>query len=258
MVLSRLRRERESWAEPVAADRLLLFSDAVFAISATLLVLDIRVPSGLDPAQFNAALRAQLPAVVAYALSFGVIGQLWMFQHRIFGFIARADTPILVRSLVFLGLVAFLPFPVRLFSDYHDQPAAVVIYLAVFTAASLLQRLLWVYATGRQDLLARPVPDQLRRRYNLALTTMPLGFGVMIPVALVAPSVALVVWVLLLTGAAIARRLRPAGEPVPVSRHRGFLAGRDHGWLLAWTTRRPGGANLRGEGPHGPEEGGLR
>lgn len=194
--------------EPVAADRMLYFSDAVFAISATLLVLDIRLPSGLSSAQFTRALREQLPAIAAYALSFGIIGQLWLVHHRIFSVVARVDTGILVRSLVLLGLVAFLPFPVRLLSDYHDQRAAVVIYMATFFAASLVQRLLWGYATGRQQLLSRPVDDQLRRRYNLALAMMPLGFGALIPIALLTPRVAIAIWLLALPAAVLARLLR--------------------------------------------------
>jgi len=181
----------EPWTEPVAADRLLLFSDAVFAISATLLVLDIRIAPGLGSAQLSQALRDQLPAVAAYAFSFGVIGQLWLFHHRTFGFIARVDTALLVRSLVLLALIAFIPFPVRLLSDYHDQPAAVAIYMATFTAATTVQRLVWVYATGHPHLLSRPVPEKLLRRYNLVLTTTPLGFGVLIPISLLAPRVAI-------------------------------------------------------------------
>jgi uncharacterized membrane protein len=74
------------------------------------------------------------------------------------------DTHILVRGLLLLGLVTLIPFPVRLLSDYHDQPAAVALYMATFTAASLAQRLLWVYATGHPQLLGRPVSEQLRRR----------------------------------------------------------------------------------------------
>jgi uncharacterized membrane protein len=134
----------------------------VFAISATLLVLDIRVAPGLGSAQLSQALRDQLPAIAAYAFSFGVIGQLWLFHHRTFGFIARVDTALLVRSLVLLALIAFIPFPVRLLSDYHDQPAAVAIYMATFTAATTVQRLVWVYATGHPHLLSRPVPSGLR------------------------------------------------------------------------------------------------
>ena len=187
---------------------MLYFSDAVFAISATLLVLDIRLPSGLSSAQFTRALREQLPAIAAYALSFGIIGQLWLVHHRIFSVVARVDTGILVRSPVLLGLVAFLPFPVRLLSDYHDQRAAVVIYMATFFAASLVQRLLWGYATGRQQLLSRPVDDQLRRRYNLALAMMPLEFGALIPIALLTPRVAIAIWLLALPAAVLARLLR--------------------------------------------------
>ena len=92
-----------------------------------------------------------------------------------------------MRSLVLLALIAFIPFPVRLLSDYHDQPAAVAIYMATFTAATTVQRLVWVYATGHPHLLSRPVPEELRRRYNLVLTTTPLGFGVLIPISLLAP-----------------------------------------------------------------------
>jgi Endosomal/lysosomal potassium channel TMEM175 len=69
--------------EPLAVDRLVIFSDAVFAIAATLFVLDIRIPPGLDSAEFHRALRGQLAAIVTYALSFAVIGQLWLTHHRL-------------------------------------------------------------------------------------------------------------------------------------------------------------------------------
>jgi Endosomal/lysosomal potassium channel TMEM175 len=98
-------------AEPLDVDRLVVFSDAVFAIAATLLVLDIRIPPGLDSAEFHRALRGQLAAIVTYALSFAVIGQLWLTHHRIFSYIARVDYVLLGGSLILMGLVAFLPFP---------------------------------------------------------------------------------------------------------------------------------------------------
>ena len=63
----------------------------MFAISATLLALDIRVPAGLSSAPFLPALRDQLPGIAAYAFSFGVIGQLWLFHHRIFGLIVGVE-----------------------------------------------------------------------------------------------------------------------------------------------------------------------
>ncbi len=183
---------------PIAVDRLLFFSDAVFAISATLLALDLRLPPGLTSVGFQAALRDQLPAIAAYTLSFVLIGLLWLFHHRTFDFVARVDDTMLVGSLGLLCLVAFLPFPVRLLSEYHDEPAAVAIYMATFAAASATQRLLWVYATGHPRLLARPIDEQLRRRYNLMLATTPLGFDALVPIALLAPRTAVALWALLL------------------------------------------------------------
>ena len=188
----------EAIGGPVAVHRLLSFSDAVFAISATLLVLDLRVPPGLGSSGFHQALHEQLPALAAYVLSFALIGLLWLVHHRTFDVVARVDDTMLAGSLVLLCLVAFLPFPVRLLSEYHDEPAAVAIYMATFTAASATQRLLWVHATGRPHLLARVVDDQLRRRYNAMLATTPVGLGVLVPVALLAPRVAVALWVLLL------------------------------------------------------------
>jgi uncharacterized membrane protein len=191
--------------EPLDVDRLAVFSDAVFAIAATLLVLDIRIPPGLDPAEFHRALRGQLAAIVTYALSFAVIGQLWLTHHRIFSYIARVDYVLLGGSLILMGLVAFLPFPVQLLSEYHNQPWAVALYMGTFAVASAMQRLVWVYATARPQLLIRPVAEQVRRRYNLILATMPLGFGVLVPLAFFAHQVAIIIWLVLLpTGIATA------------------------------------------------------
>ena len=78
-------------------------------------------------------------------LSFVILGQLWLAHHRIFGVIARVDYAVLVRNLVFLGLIAVMPFPVRLLSDYPRRPLAVASYAVAFiTAMQLLQRLLWL------------------------------------------------------------------------------------------------------------------
>jgi uncharacterized membrane protein len=81
---------------PVEADRVLAFSDAVFAIAITLLTLNLQVPPGLHGADFTSALHQILPALGAYVLSFVILGQLWLAHHRIFGVIARVDYTVLV------------------------------------------------------------------------------------------------------------------------------------------------------------------
>jgi fumarate reductase subunit D len=125
-------RQREQhgalWGGPVEADRVLAFSDAIFAIAITLLTLNLQVPPGLHGDELTRALHQVLLALGAYVLSFVILGQLWLAHHRIFGIVARVDYTVLVRNLVFLGLIAIMPFPVRLLSDYPKQPLAVAIY----------------------------------------------------------------------------------------------------------------------------------
>jgi uncharacterized membrane protein len=154
-----------------------------------------------------------LPAIAAYAVRFAVIGQLWLSHHRIFSHIARVDGRLLAGSLILLGLVAFLPFPVRLLREYHNQSWAVALYMGTFAVASATQRMVWAYATGRPQLLSRPVSEQVRRRCNLALATMPSGFGVLVPLAFFAPRAAIIIWLVLLpTGLAASAIRRGVGR----------------------------------------------
>jgi hypothetical protein len=86
------------WGGPVEADRVLAFSDAIFAIAITLLTVNLAVPPDLHGAAFTAALHRLLPALGAWALSFVILGQLWLAHHRIFAVIARADYGVLRRA----------------------------------------------------------------------------------------------------------------------------------------------------------------
>jgi uncharacterized membrane protein len=135
------------WGGPVEASRVLAFSDAIFAIAITLLTINLEVRPGLHGAAFTSALHQLLPALGAYALSFLILGQLWLAHHRIFGVIARVDYVVLRSNLLFLGLIALMPFPVRLLSDYSDRPLAVAVYAVAFIAAMVLQLVIWLDVT---------------------------------------------------------------------------------------------------------------
>jgi fumarate reductase subunit D len=164
----RRAQQRRLWGGPVEADRVLAVSDAIFAIAITLLTLNLQVPAGLRGADFTRALHQTLPALGAYVLSFVILGQLWLAHHRIFGVIARVDDAVLVRNLVFLGLIAIMPFPVRLLSDYTRQPVAVAIYALGFITAMQLQRVIWLDVTRpeHRDLLREPVPEEVRSGFG--------------------------------------------------------------------------------------------
>jgi uncharacterized membrane protein len=188
------------WGGPVEAGRVLAFSDAVFAIAITLLTINLEVRPGLHGAAFTRAVHQLLPALGAYALSFLILGQLWLAHHRIFGVIARVDYTVLRRNLLFLGLIAIMPFPVRLLSDYHERPLAVAVYAVAFIAAMALQLVVWLDVTRpeRRDLLTEPVPDEVRTGFSRALTGMLLVFGAVMPLAMFAPQYAAVIWALMI------------------------------------------------------------
>jgi cbb3-type cytochrome oxidase subunit 1 len=101
---------------------------------------------------------------------------------------------------VFLGLIAVMPFPVRLLSDYHERPLAVAIYAAAFIAAMALQLLLWLDVTRpeRRELLIEPVPAEVRGGFARTLGGMLMVFGAIMPAGMFAPRYAALVWALMI------------------------------------------------------------
>ncbi len=190
---------------------MLAFSDAVIAIAITLLTLDLRLPDGLSGKAFSDGLRGLLPALGTYALSFFVLAQLWLAHHRIFGVIDKVNRAILVRNLLFLGLIAIMPFPVSLLSEYHDRPLAVAIYAVTFILAMENQRRLWRYLTRpeQQHLLREPVSKEARDGFNATLLGMVLVFGAVLPVAMFAPRYAAIAWAAMVPARILLARFHP-------------------------------------------------
>lgn len=200
-----------SVAGNLAYDRVLFFSDAVFAIAITLLVVDIRVPTVVA----NAAqeLHGDLGRILSFAISFLVIGLFWMGHHRMFRYITALDRPIIFLNLLFLGTIAFLPYPTALlFAGNTRQPAAPVFYASCVAGAGLLELVVWLYATHTKDLVPASVTPAFRR-YELAqLLPVPVVFGLSIPVAFIAPGVAPFTWILLVPIGRIVPRIMRVKE----------------------------------------------
>jgi len=155
-------------------ERLVFFSDAVFAIAITLLIIEVRlpaVPEHATDADILNALRDTLPSVFAYALSFATIGLYWMAHWRRWRYIARVNERLLALNLVLLGLVAFIPFPTAMIGEHGDLVSVVVIYAVALSAAGVAGPLTWLYA-WRAGLA---VPG-VSARY--ALLTASRGFSV--------------------------------------------------------------------------------
>lgn len=144
--------EEERWVERgTEVERIVFFSDAVFAIAITLLVLEIRVPEGLSPSELKVALGEMWPKYLSYLISFSLIGGFWRAHHRIFHYVKAYDGRLISLNLLFLMCVAFLPFPVSLFGEYTGQRIAIEIYAGSIAVAGLLLGGMWWYATrGRR------------------------------------------------------------------------------------------------------------
>jgi len=131
----------------LAFERVAFFSDAVFAIAITLLIIDVRVPALPEDAtadQLLKALGSTVPAVFAYALSFATIGLYWLSHWRRYRFIARVDERVVGLNLVLLGLVAFIPFPTSVIGEHGDLVPAVVLYALAQAAAGIAGTLTWI------------------------------------------------------------------------------------------------------------------
>ena len=193
-------------------DRVLFFSDAVFAIAITLLVVDIRVPDIVtNTAQELSAAKGR---IISFAISFLVIGLFWMGHHRLFRYIAALDRRLIFINLLCLGTIAFLPYPTALlFAGGTRQTTGPVFYAACVAVAGLMELAVWLYATHAKGLVPASVSPALRRYELGQLLPTPVVFLLSIPVAFIAPGVAPFTWILLVPiGRILPRLMRPKAK----------------------------------------------
>ncbi len=195
-------------------ERLVFFSDAVFAIAITLLALEIRLPAGeyATSAALLAALLGLWPKYLSYGVSFLVIGSYWMAHHRVYRSIARYDRRLLFLNLLLLLCVGFVPFPTAVLGDHADA-IATIFYAGTLAMTGMMIALVWWHASHDGRLLVRPfTPRALRASYLRALIA-PAVFGLSIPLALVNSDLARLSWMLI--GVALVAQGRPE-DPVLV------------------------------------------
>jgi uncharacterized membrane protein len=150
------------------------FSDGVFAIAATLLVVDLRLPdlSGMTPEQSAVRLASLWPQLLGYATSFAIIGVLWINHHALFHFLKKVDRVSLIINLGLLMCVAFIPYPTALIAHFGQNSAVVVLFGCTMAAAGFVFSALWFYAV-RQYLNAEPHID---RRFVRDASLWTLGY----------------------------------------------------------------------------------
>jgi uncharacterized membrane protein len=168
------------------------FSDGVFAIAITLLVLEIAVPAGSE-ADLLGAVLDQWPSYLAYLVSFSTIGAIWLEHTVITEFLERATSVFFRLNLLLLVVVSFLPFPTKLLGEYVGEDAAarvaVTIYGLNLFLASALVSLLWRYAV-REGLIRPDITDSDVKMITNRLTPGLAGYVVMIVLGLFLPVLA--------------------------------------------------------------------
>ncbi|NMB90936.1 MAG: DUF1211 domain-containing protein [Chloroflexi bacterium] len=190
-------------------ERLIFFSDAVFAIAITLLAIDIRLPETETPltdARLVQTVLSLWPQYLSYCISFLVIGLFWIGHHRKFRFIQRYDTNLLMLNILMLMLVAFVPFPTSILSAYGTQ-AATILYAAFMLALGLVNLAIWWYAARHNRLIDPHFDPRWRRRETLRAASVPAVFAFSIALAFLNADVAKFSWIL------VAAILQLAGAP---------------------------------------------
>lgn len=182
-----------------ALERMVFFSDAVFAIAMTLLVIDVRLPEGVTGPHVAEALVEAIPQIAAYAISFYVIAANWVAHHRKFTAIVAVDGRMIWINLLLLFFIAFVPFPTSLLAGHGNTPlVAVVLYDGVMVAVGVLQYVLWAYAWRHDFVDRRKIDDRLYRLIRVNLLLTPVVFALSVPVAFLSPAWGMYFWLLLI------------------------------------------------------------
>jgi uncharacterized membrane protein len=163
-------------------ERLIFFTDGVFAIVITLLVIDLRPPAGWDRT-FAGLISAEWRALLAYGFSFVVVGAYWNAHRTLFRRVERFHPGLVVFNLLLLGLVVLVPFGSALIFETGPRGEPFVIYLSLVAAIGAAQALLWGFAAFVAKAVDRTITMRDRWIIFASLIVVPLlvflaGLGV--------------------------------------------------------------------------------
>ena len=195
-------------------DRVAFFTDAVYAIAFTLLVVEVGIPElaeGLDTSSASNLYEALLdkgPVLGAFFLGCLVIGFYWAAHHRFMSRVQRADRRLVVLTVPYLAFVALLPFPTSMLGKYPGNPVSVIAFALNMAAVSTMEAVL-LWHCGKAKLLSQTWPPAVLRWAVLMSLSPVLAFLVSIPVAFISTWLALACWGLTMPVQVVLDRRRP-------------------------------------------------
>ena len=174
--------------------RIVAFSDGVFAIAITLLVLNLSVDTSLPGDQLAQAIWDQRENFVAYGISFAVIGRFWLVHHRFFGEVKAFDGRLISLNMLYLAFIVLIPFSSQVLGEYGSQATAVIVYAINLSACVLVG--LWMVADAHRAGLTS-IDAHAHREGRIRSTYIASVFLASIPVAFLVPTIAQLMWLAL-------------------------------------------------------------
>jgi uncharacterized membrane protein len=185
-------------------DRVLNFSDGVFAFAATLLVLKIDLPTLTQTDLSSGRILQELinlwPQYFANIISFLIIGYYWLTHHAVFGLIKKYDQIIIWLNIIFLIFLSFLPFPVDLFGDFENSQVIIIFYSATLSLVGFILATVWLYASYKNKLIDPHMSRHQITYYSLRFLLAPIIFLLSIPLVFIDPLLTKVSWVFVIIG----------------------------------------------------------
>lgn len=175
-------------------DRVVAFTDGVFAIVITILVLEVGIPDDLGDQSLREAIDDVGPTLVAWVISFLITGMYWVWHRDLFSLIRRVNRDVVWLNLMFLLPVCLIPFASSVLGEYHDEAIALHVYGVVMIAVSLFRIALFAYAMHHPHLLWEQSTDK-DRKIGYLVTAAPIAvYVVAMLVADFSPNLSLVLF----------------------------------------------------------------
>ncbi|MBK8551225.1 MAG: DUF1211 domain-containing protein [Ignavibacteria bacterium] len=158
-------------------ERLAALCDGIFAITMTLMILDLKapdnIPNNLAGEELPAAIYNLLPSIEAYVISFFVLGIFWARHQLQFNFFESVDRVVIMLNILFLLLIGFVPFTVGLKKDYPMVQFPFILYVSNLTLISLILTIQWEYAMKKKFIIKDELSSLLRKRFFI-MSVMPI------------------------------------------------------------------------------------
>ncbi len=202
-------------------ERIVFFSDAVFAIAITLLIIEIKVPHLEHDASdhdFWIALLRETPKIIGFLFSFFVIGAYWVGHHQIYGYIKKWNNGLIWRNVMFLAAIAFIPFSTAFFSEYPSRFVPLFLYALSFSIAGFLETWQWRYAVKKQ-LIDETLSAAAIKQHTLHYSILPLVGVTAILIGFITPLLSgFAFWLIPISQRVIKRRFAEKPENLEVTK----------------------------------------